>query len=62
MIFFKPTLFLKKKSFRETPRGWGGGGGGGYSHFSSYVGLDPASTVKQKISGTSGIPQKIFEI
>ena len=36
-------------------------GGGGYSHFSSYVGLDPASTVPPKVSGISSTP-KIFEI
>ena len=40
----------------------GGGGGGGTLNFSCYVGLDPASTVYQKISGIAGIPQTIFEI
>ena len=37
-------------------------GGGGYSYFSSYVGLDQHLLFTPKISGISGIPQKIFEI
>ena len=32
--------------------------GGGTLIFSSFVGLDPASTVYQKIPGISGIPKK----
>ena len=44
-----------------SPRG--GGGGGGTLTFSSYIGLDPASSVyKKNISEISGITQKIFEI
>ena len=40
-----------------------GGGGTCTLIFSSYVGLDPASTVYPiNISGISGIPPKIFEI
>ena len=49
-------------SILEAKGGGGGGGGGGYSHFSSYVGSGPASSVHpKKISGISSTPKKYLK-
>ena len=40
----------------------GGGGEGGHSHFSAYVGSDPASALHlKKISGISSTPKKYLK-
>ena len=48
--------YRKPLQWRETI--WVPGGGGGSLMFSSYIGLDPASSVNQNKSGISGIPKK----